>query len=283
MIEQSFLILTKLALRLACFVLMVLMLGEPLSQSAAAKPQRKPLTTVQILSRIRRAHILANVPKNAFNSFLLSGCMRIEQSVLPKTAPKADLNCIREVTGVLQPSHAYVSVAVGTGRVTELIDIKQEKGWQIIDPATFSGSNPTRTMSALHKMKYDALVENAKHSLPALLALLQNSDHISGTEVEVISDGNGIVLKWQTEQSVNEFFFNRTTFLCEKQVRTIGTDKSVMKYSNYRRVENVMLPHTIVAARGDGTTLATREIEKWQLAMQWPKGHFQPETIRVFQ
>jgi hypothetical protein len=44
-----------------------------------------------------------------------------------------------------------------------------------------------------------------------------------------------------------------------------------------------MLPHTIVAARGDGTTLATREIEKWQLAMQWPKGHFQPETIRVFQ
>jgi hypothetical protein len=283
MTQYVFPVLHKKVVCLGSFVLMVLMLGEPLSQSAAAKPQRKPLTTHQILSRIRRAHILENVPKNAFDSFLLSGCMRIDQSALPKTAPKSNLNCIREETGVLQPSHAYVSVAVGTSRVTELIDSQKEKGWQIIDPATFSGSNPRRTMSALHKMKYDALVENAKHSLPALLALLQNSDHLSGTEVEVISGDNGIVLKWRTERSLNEFFFKRTTFLCEKQVRTIGSDKFIMKYSGYRRVANVMLPHTIVAAREDGTTMATREIQKWQLAMQWPKDHFHPETIRVFQ
>lgn len=283
MIEQSFLRLSKSVLRLACFVLMVLMLGEPLSQSAATKPQLKPLTTDQILRRIRTAHILANVPKNAFNSFLLSGCMRIDQSLLPKAAPNPELNCIKEETGVLQPSHAYVSVAVGAGRVTELIDIEQEKGWHIIDPATFSGSNPTRNMSPLHKMKYDALLENTKHSLPALLALLQKSDHLNEKEVEVTSDANGIVLRWQTEHSLNEFFFNRTTFLCEKQVRSVGSEKSIMKYSGYRRVANVMLPYTIIAAKGDGTPIATREIRKWELAVQWPEDHFHPESIRVFQ
>jgi hypothetical protein len=280
--EQSFPAFPKTVLRQACFVLMALMLGAPLTYSAAAKPQRRALTRDQILSRIRRAHILAEVPKNAFDSFLLSGCMKIDQGVLPKTSP-SDLNCIKEETGVLQPSHAYVSVAIGTSRLTELVDIEQGKGWQIIDPATFSVNNPSRTTSALQKMKYDALVENTKHSLPALLALLERPDRHSAAQVEVISDANGIVLKWQTEQSVNEFFFNRTTFLCEKQVRTVGRDKSIMKYSDYRRVANVMLPHTIVAAKGDGTPLATREIRKWELAVQWPNDHFRPETIGVFQ
>lgn len=165
-------------------------------------------------------------------------------------------------------------------RIIELIDVEQAKGWHIVDPATFGGSNPSRTISALQKVKYDALVENAKHSLPALLALLQSSDQLSGEQVAVISDAKGIVLKWRTEQSLNEFFFSRTTFLCEKQVRTVGTEKSIMKYSNYRRVASVMLPHTIVAAKGDGTTIATREIKKWELAVQWPNDHFDPERIR---
>ena len=278
MSEKFFPTLSK---NLACFVLVALALGGLLSHSAVAKPQRQRLTTEQILRRIRRAHILSKVPKNSFDSFILSGCMRIEQSLIPKTVPRSNQNCIREETGVLLPSHTYVSVAVGTNRVTELIDIEQEKGWQIIDPATFSTNNSRQT-SPLHKMKYDALAENAKHSLPALLSILQSSAHLKGTELEVISDANGIVLKWRTEQSLNEFFFNQTTFLCEKQVRTAGTNKSIMKYSNYKRVANVMLPHTIVAAKEDGTTLATREIEKWELAMQWPSDHFQPETIRVF-
>lgn len=280
--EQTFSAFRKALLPLGCFVLMALMLGGPLNYSAAAKPQRQALTTDQILSRIRRAHILAEVPKNAFDSFLLSGCMRIDQRLLPKTS-KPDLNCIKEETGVLQPSHAYVSVAVGAGRVTELIDMEQGKGWQIIDPATFSGNKPSRNAAALQKMKYDALVENTKHSLPALLTLLQTPDHHSGAQVEVISGVNEIVLKWRTEQSLNEFFFNRRTFLCQKQVRTVGRDKSIMKYSDYRRVANVMLPHTIVAAKGDGTILATREIRKWELAVQWSKDDFNPETIRVFQ
>jgi hypothetical protein len=280
--EHSFSDFRKTVLRPACFALMALMLGGPLNYHAAAKPQRRALTTDQILSRIRRAHFLSEVPKNAFNSFLLSGCRRIDQGVLPKNS-MPDLNCIREETGVLQPSHAYVSVAVGTSRVTELIDIEQAKGWQLIDPATFSGDNPSRKTAALQKMKYDALVENTKHSLPALLALLQSPDQHSVAEVEVISGIDGIVLKWQTEQSLNEFFFGRRTFLCQKQVRTVGRDKSIMKYSDYRRIANVMLPHTIVAAKGDGTILATREIRKWELAVQWPNDHFHPETIRVFQ
>jgi hypothetical protein len=274
--DMSFPTLSKIV-----FVIVALVLGEPLSHSLVAKPQRQPLTTEQVLRRIRRAHILSKIPKNAFDSILFSGCMRIDQGMVPKTTPKSDLNCIREETGILQPSHTYVSVAVGKNRVTELVDIEQGKGWQIVDPATFS-TNSSRTTSALHKLKYDALVENAKHSLPALLALLQSSDQLNHTQLEVISGANEIVLKWRTEQSLNEFYFNPTTFLCEKQVRTVGTDKSILKYSGYKPVANVMLPHTIGVAKADGTTMATREIQRWELAVQWPSDHFQPQTIRVF-
>ena len=198
--------------------------------------------------------------------------------------PKGKLNsasaCIMEETGVLQPSHAYVSVAVGTTRITELIDIEQGKGWQIIDPTTSTESNASRIMSALNKIKYDALVETSKHSLPALLALLQDSAQLSSTQLDVSFEADQIILKWQTEHSLNEFFFNRTTFLCEKQVRTIGTAKSLMVYSDYKLVSGVVLPHTIIAAKEDGTRMATREIRKWELAMQWPDNHFRPEKIR---
>lgn len=281
MTERSSPISNKTVLRLSSFVLMTLLLGPAVSHSAVVKRQRQPESTERTLNRIREAHILADIPKNAFNSFLFSGCMRIDQNLMPKTAPKANLNCINEETGVLYPSLAYVSVTIGPTRVTELVDIEQGKGWHIMVPATAGGSNPSRTISVLQKMKYDALIENAQHSLPALLALLQSSEQLDGTQVSVLSEANEIVLKWQTEHSTNEFFFNPKTFLCEKQVRTVGTGNSVMKYLNYKRVGNVMLPHTIVAAKRDGTPMATRDIRKWELAMQWPKDHFRPETIRV--
>lgn len=77
------------------------------------------------------------------------------------------------------------------------------------------------------------------------------------------------------------WFFNRTTFLCEKQVRTVGGGKSIMKYSDYKRVGNVMLPHVIVAVKEDGTTMAVREIQKWELARLWADDVFRPETVRV--
>lgn len=281
MFEHASQNLSRTGIALAWFVLMAGALGQPLIPSAVA--QRRPLTKEQILSRIRRAHIPGKVPKSVFNSFLFSGCMRIEQSLLPKNKANTDTGCIMEETGVLQPSHAYVSVAVGPTRITELVDIKQGKGWQIVDPTTFSSSNPSRTMAALHKMKYDALVESSQHSLSALLALLQNSAPAGATQLAVNSDGAEIVLTWRTEQSLNEFFFNRTTFLCEKQVRTIGKAKSIMQYSDYKRVGSVVLPYTIVAAKEDGTRMATREIRKWELATQWPDNHFQPENIRFAQ
>ena len=258
---------------------MVLTLGQPLIHSAVA--QRSPLTKEQILNRIRSAHIPGEASKSVFSSFLFSGCMKIEQNLIPTGQANTGPDCIMEETGVSQPFHAYVSVTVGTTRITELIDTEKGKGWQIIDPATVEGSNTSRTMAALSKMKYDALVETSKHSLPALLALLQNSPQLSSTQLEVRSDANEIVLQWQTEHSLNEFFFNRTTFLCEKQVRTLGTAKSLMRYSDYKRVGAVVLPHTIIAAKEDGTRIATREIKKWELARQWPDNHFQPEKIRL--
>lgn len=277
MIEHASPASSRTAIRLASFVLMALTLGQPLPAAA----QRRPLTKEQVLIRIRSAHIPGKTSKTVFNSFLFSGCMRIEGSLMPKSNVNADLACIMEETGVLQPSHAYVSVTVGPTRITELIDIEQGKGWQIIDPTTSDQNAASRTMSALNKIKYDALVETSKHSLPALLAVLQNSAQLSSTPLEVSSGaGEGeIVLKWQTEHSLNEFFFNSTTYLCEKQVRTIGTAKSVMVYADYKPVAGVLLPHTIIAAKEDGTRIATREIRKWGLAMQWPDNHFQPEKI----
>lgn len=274
MIEHASPTSRRTRFRFALFVLMMLTLGQSPIHSAVA--QRSPLTKEQIFNRIRSAHMPGEAPENVFSSFLFSGCMRIEQSLLPKSQAHSGADCIMEETGVFQPSHAYVSVTVGTTRITELIDTEKGKGWQIIDPT--AGGNTARTMAALNKMKYDALVETSKHSLPALLALLQKP---GATQLEVRSDANEIVLLWQTEHSLNEFFFNRTTFLCEKQVRTIGTAKSLMGYSDYKRVGGVVLPHTIIAAKEDGTRIATREIKKWELARQWPDNHFQPEKINA--
>lgn len=281
MTKHTFASSAKSVLRLGSLVLVVLTLGGPAVHSAWANRQRQPKTTGQILARIRAAHILAKVPETAFRSFMFSGCMRIDRSLVRKTSSNASVSCITEETGVLQPSLAYVSVTVGTTRITELVDVRQGKGWHIVDPTTFGRDKASRTISPLHKMKYDAVVENAQHSLLALLEVLQTTDQIKDTPLEVMADTNGFVVKWQTERAVNEFFFNRTTFLCEKQVRSVGASKSIMKYSNYKRVGNVMLPHTIVAAKEDGTTMAVREILKWQLAMQWPDDLFHPETVRV--
>ena len=278
MIEQSFPIAQRTLLRLAMLGLMALIFGTPVSRSAVTRDQRLPLATDEILDRISKAHITGSVSNDVFNSFRLSGCMKIQQSFVPTTKTNLNTNCLKEETGVLQPSLAYVSIVIGASRVTDLIDMEQQKGWQIMD-ASSGTAGPLRSVSVLQKLKYDALVENTRHSLPALLAILRSSDQVSRKRLELTSNANGFVIKWRTEYSVNQFFFDNKTFLCEKQTRTVGSDSTVINYSNYKLVSNVMLPHTIVMAKGDGTIVATRDIQKWDLAVRWPTDHFRPDKI----
>ena len=278
MIEQSFPAAPRTFLRLALLALTALIFGAPVSRSEVTRDQRLPLATNEILDRISKAHITGNVSNDVFDSFRLSGCMTIQQSLVTTTNTNLSANCLKEETGVLQPSLAYVSIVIGASRVTDLIDMEQQKGWQIMD-ASSDTVGPSRSVSLLQKLKYDALVENTRHSLPALLAILHSSNQVSRKGLEVTSNAEGFVIKWPTEYSVNEFFFDNKTFLCGKQKRTVGSDSSVINYSNYKLVSNVMLPHTIVMAKGNGAIVATRDIQKWDLAMQWPIDHFRPDKI----
>jgi hypothetical protein len=238
--------------------------------------QSRHLTQDQVMARIRKAHIVSTVSPHSFDSYRFAGCMYITQAALPRKAQNPRPNCITEETGVLQPSLAYVSIVIGNTRVTELIDTNQTKGWNI----TSSGSlQADRNVSLLQKFKYDALLENTQHSLLALLGILNRPDAHSGAGLQVSFKANAVVINWRDGDRSNEFWFNRRTFLCERQVRTVPAGTTVLKYSNYKTVSNVMLPHTILMLKADGTTLATREVGQWSLAKQWQNTSFDPALI----
>jgi hypothetical protein len=257
----------------------VLATGSPAAVSSVA--QEPQLSQEQVISRIRKAHIVANVSPHSFDSYRFAGCMYIEQTALPKKAANIKLNCISEETGVLQSSSAYVSIVIGSTRVTELIDISQAKGWHITSISAGS-RKPVRNVSLLQKFKYDALLENTQHSLLALLGILNGADNQLRVGLGVSYRDQAVVISWRDGGSSNEFWFERRTFLCEKQVRTVGAGTTVLRYSNYKSVSNVMLPHTIMMVKEDGTTIATRAVGQWSLATEWLKNSFDPEEIGGF-
>lgn len=282
--EKGFLVIkifTSLKPRKSLWALLFVTVVATISQSAvlSVTPNRR---LSQVIRRIRKAHIISSVSPHSFDSYRLSGCMYIQQTPLSKKAANMKLNCITEETGVLQPSLAYVSVVIGSTRVTEIIDINQTKGWHITSLSTGSIKSG-RNVSLLQKSKYDALLENTRHSLLAFLGVLNGPDDQLRAGLDVSHTANAVVLSWREGASTNEFWFNPRTFLCEKQVRTVAAGTTVLKYSNYKRVSNVMLPHTIVMVKEDGTTVATRVVGQWSLATEWLKNSFDPEEIGGFE
>jgi hypothetical protein len=233
----------------------------------------------EMLGRIKRSHIAPGVREKMFNSYRLTGCMHLNQIELAKNNGKLKPDCLREETGVLQPSLSYVSIVIGGGRITELIDTGQKKGWHLSRTSVATLRGMPANVSELPKLKYDAISENTQHSLLAFLGLLNSGDLLKTSDLLVSSTQSGVVVAWRTGDSLNEFFFNKKTFLCEKQVRTIPAGVTVFLYSNYRKVANVMLPYTIVLLTPEGKAKATRQVDKWNLGAAWPADYFSPQKI----
>jgi hypothetical protein len=246
-------------------------------QSAPALQQRRALKTENILTRIKKAHVRSKVPSKMFHSYRLTGCMFIQPIALPSQANKKEVGCIREETGFANPNSAYVKVIVGTTQVTDLIDLKAGQGWQITTRPATGTPAPARTISELPTAKFEAVAENVRYSLLSLLTVLNRSSELP-EGLELTTSRESFVIKWTADSSSNEFFFNKRTLLCEKQVRTTAAGGSVFKYSNYKNASNVMLPFTITMAKADGAILARREIDHWQLGVTWPSNYFDPKN-----
>jgi hypothetical protein len=246
-----------------------------LANSPVAAQDRKA-TSEDTFARIKRAHFPFGVKVNSLSSYRISGCTYIQQSILPKGAIPLVQDCIKEQTGILKPSLAYLSIVVAGTNVTQLIDIEQSRGWQISTGALDKRSTPPlRKVATLQKNRYDALVEDTQHALLPFLAYLNSPD----PQLELTSANGQLAIKWQSGESTNEFFFNGKTFLCEKQVRTVGGSSIVLKFSNYKRTSKVMLPYTIFVVNESGATLARREIDEWLLAAKWPSDYFTPDRV----
>ena len=250
----------------------------PTSSVIPTSAQGRTLSKEEALVRLKKAHIISETSPDTFASYRLTGCMQIELSQLPKGAASASHQCFNEETGVQLPFLAYVRVEIGNTRVTELIDINQAKGWQITSVSSAYRTS-VRNVTALNQLKYASLLENTQHSLLALLALLNTSDAGAAADLDLSYRDHFLVLKWRKDDSVNEFFFNPQTFLCEKQVRTVAAGTTIFKYSDYRVVSTVRLPHTIVMVTKDGATVATRTVDHWSLAAQWPISSFDLDKI----
>lgn len=251
---------------------------------STAKARGERVASEDLLARIKKAHIISDVQSSVFDSYRLTGCMYIDQHRLPKTINKLKTECIKEETGVLQPSFSYVSIVIGSMRIIQLIDMNQARGWQITNtPTNGDLAKPLRTVLELQQMKYEAMVENTRHSLVAFLGILNADGQRTNSNFEVSSGKDGVVVSWQTSDSLNQFFFNKDSLLCEKQVRTIGDATTTLKFSNYKSVANVMLPHSIVVETKEGKTLANREVQHWGLATDWPKDYFTPDNVNAFE
>lgn len=259
--------------------LVSVILNQPRLLKSVPASEQKQVSERDTLTRVKKAHIISEVGLDAFRSYQLTGCMFIQPTALPKEAIKKQKTCIREEAGFSDPSYAYVKVVVGTTQVTELINLEEGKGWQITNRPMTGSTKSTRIVSELQKPKYEAVAQNARYSLLGLLAILNQAPTELPVALETSNSDEFFVIKWSAGTNVNEFFFNKRTLLCEKQVRTTDAGKSIFKYSNYKNVSNVMLPFTISVAKEDGITIATREIDSWNLAITWPSGYFDPNNI----
>lgn len=260
------------------------LVSTSISPSVTAESRDRLVTTEDFLRLIKNAHMTSEVSSSAFSSYRLIGCMYINPKRLPTTSRKLKIECIEEETGVLEPSFSYVTVLIGTLRITQLIDMSQVKGWQITSTFARNGLiNSPPAVSNLDKIKYEAIVENTKHSLLAFLAILNAESPATKSNFEVSSGKDGIIVSWSINDNLNQFFFNKDTFLCDKQVRSNGDGVTILKFSNYKSVANVMLPHTIVLESKDGTRVANREIKSWGLAADWPSDYFTPSKINTLE
>lgn len=243
---------------------------------AAFSAPSDPAPLAETLDRLRAANLPSGLARSGLDSYRSRVCVVPAGVPLPeagapvKGGPPA---CVKAELGVSDSSLAYLRVAAGPVLYTQVIN--SADAWEI----TAGAAAPGRRVSKLAGPKTEALREQARHSLPALFGLLANGDERARAALKLSRSAHHVVVTWPDGASTNEFFFNEKTRLCEKQVRRTQLGVTILKYSDYRSVAGVRLPHRIEVSAEDGSVIATQLVEDWSLAVPWPEGFFTPEGV----
>lgn len=246
---------------------------------AASSAPSDPAPPAETLDRLRAANLPPGLARGGLDSYRSRVCVVPAGFPLPeagasvKAARGGPPACVKAELGVSDSSLAYLRVAAGPVLYTQVVN--SADAWEI----TAEASAPGRRVSKLAGPKTDALREQARHSLPALLGLLAGGDERARATLKLSRSAHHVVVTWPDGGSTNEFFFNEKTRLCEKQVKRTQLGVTVLKYSDYRSVSGVRLPHRIEVGAEDGSVFATQLVEDWSLAVPWPEGFFTPDGV----
>jgi hypothetical protein len=167
---------------------------------------------------------------------------------------------------------------VGTANVEFFQLVNKSEAWQFMVPTALGRGTKSPTPSKMEAMKLRAMKENVSHSLLALYQLL-NSEGWRSPNLKIIPLPSEFLIRWTDSGSVNEFYFDKQALHCSRGVRTTQDGVTVFKYSNYKSVDGVMLPHTIEITGNSGKVSGTQNIEQWSLAVKWPDNFFTPQEV----
>ncbi|MDX6559961.1 MAG: hypothetical protein QOF72_3010 [Blastocatellia bacterium] len=240
---------------------------EPRIFAASLAPELNPG-----LADLKRAHIVSRLPAGAFDSYQTAACIFPGSDV---EAGKAQKSCVHGKLGILVPSSAFLMIASGNSSIVELSN--GEGGWRLTKSPY---GTPTESATELGEVKLGVMKEQIAHSLVAFLRLLSNGSKTELSRLELMGTPTHLVVTWVEGGISNQFFFNRQDLLCDKQIRKTPAGLTVLKYTQYKNVQGVMLPYRIQMEGPSGKVISTEVVDAWTLGVIWPANFFTPEGFR---
>jgi hypothetical protein len=249
----------------------------PLAGFAASRVETASLNVVGLgptLESVKKAHINTTLLPGTLDSYRKDSCVSLGANLL---AGRIQKDCIKGSLGILMPSSAYLMVAVGKVRIIELVN--PEGGWRITAMPDKSQISVSQTATKLAEPNSSALKEQITHSLISFLRLLSSASPDDLAKLKVASTPSHVVVTWTDGASSNQYYFNRTGLLCDKQVRKNAEGVAVSRYSEYKNVNGAMLPYRIELEGPDGKVISTEVIETWTLSASWPANFFTQDGV----
>lgn len=249
----------------------------PLAGFAASRVETSSMRAASLgptLESLKKAHINAKLLPGTLDSYRKDACVFLGADLL---AGRIQKDCIKGSLGILMPSSAYLMVAVGKVKIYELVN--PEGGWRITAIPDKSQISVGVTATKLAEPNSSALREQIDHSLISFLRLLNSASPGDLAKLKVTGTPSHVVVTWTDGASSNQYFFNRTGLLCDKQVRRNAEGVAVSRYSQYKNVDGAMLPYRIELEGPDGKVISTEVIETWTLSATWPANFFTQDGV----
>jgi len=226
------------------------------------------------LESVKKAHINSKLLPGTLDSYRKDACVFLGANLL---AGRIQKDCIKGSLGILMPSSGYLMVAVGKVKIYELVN--PEGGWRITAIPDKSQTSVAETATKLAEPNSSALKEQITHSLISFLRLLNSASPGDLAKLKVTSTPTHVVVNWTDGASSNQYYFNKTDLLCDKQVRKNAEGVAVSRYSQYKNVNGAMLPYKIELEGTDGKVMSTEVIETWTLSAAWPANFFTQDGV----